>query len=148
MATQEEILDYIIFLRNKFHKENEISPYMFYSRGGCYEFAQLLKARFPEGELAITVEFNHVVFYYDKTYYDVRGIFYNTFLIIAHEDKFAPTVWKFIQSFECDKETLRPKEKWLDVFHDFSFDEQIEFEDFCEEYNCTETIRELTHVIA
>lgn len=42
--------------------------------GNCYYFAQILKSRFPEGEIYYDVIWGHFIFKYENQYYDWTGL--------------------------------------------------------------------------
>ena len=70
-----EVLKYIDYLKKLFEENSNLNPHLYFNRGGCYEFARLLKNKFPSGKIAVTKELMHVLFYYKKKYYDVDGVY-------------------------------------------------------------------------
>lgn len=138
-----KVLKYIDYLNNLFEENSKLDPHIYYNRGGCYEFAHLLKLKFPQGKIAVTEELMHVVFFYKNKYYDVDGEFFDTEDIIATEDELPPTVWKIIKSYEFNEKTNKPKRNYIKVYDEFSFDEQEEIAEFCEKYECNLLLEEL-----
>ncbi len=63
-----EILD---FIKRRFSKDSN------WTCGNCYYFAQILKMRFPQGEIYYNKIQNHFIFLYCGTYYDWSGIYYD-----------------------------------------------------------------------
>ena len=138
-----EVLKYIEYLNNLFEETTSLNPHKYYNWGGCYQFALLLKKKFPEGKIAVTHELMHVVFYYKGDYFDVDGIFHNTDDIIETEEALPPTVLRIISSYGYDEKTERPKRDYLKVYDGFSFDEQEEIYNFCMAHNCIALLNEL-----
>jgi hypothetical protein len=48
-----------------------------FTQGNCGRFALALKTLFPEGEICIAEENDHIMFGYDGRYYDIMGRFDN-----------------------------------------------------------------------
>lgn len=138
-----EILKYIDYLKNLFEENSNLNPHLYFNRGGCYEFARLLKNKFSNGKIAVTKELMHVLFYYEEKYYDVDGVYNNSNMIIAYEDELPPTVWKIIKSYEYDEKLEQPKQNYLKVYDEFSYDEQEEIYNFCIKYGCDSLLHEL-----
>ena len=138
-----EILKYIDYLNKLFEENSNLNPHLYFNRGGCYEFAHLLKNKFTNGKIAVTKELMHVLFYYEGKYYDVDGVYHSDNMVIADEDVLPPTVWKIIKSYEYDEKTEKPKENYLKVYDEFSYNEQEEIYDFCTKYGCTRLLNEL-----
>ena len=146
LGVSEEVVNYIRDLRNNF-SEGAYVARMYYTRGGCCEFAVKLKQRFPKGKLAVTHEFQHVLFAYDGIYYDVDGV-YDEEEIMAEEEELVPTALKLINAFQCDIKTLRPNsDGWMAVMKNFTNREIKEFEDFCYNHECYETLEELDRAL-
>ena len=143
-----DILNYISFLRDIFeYGQNDMEAKYFFVHGGCFQFANKLKEYFPEGEIAVTRELLHVVFYYKDKYYDVDGE-YTSKDVIAQGNEIAPAVFKFISSYDCDMITGKAKRNYLDVYRNFSFDEQDEFADFCITHSCIGTLCEVQDAVS
>lgn len=143
----EEVLNYIEHLKNIF-PNGKYTARLYYCRGGCYEFASKLKEKFPKGKLAVTHEFQHVLFLYNDVFYDVDGVFEDIEDIMITEEHLVPSTLKLISSFKCDLATLKPKSDWMETMKNFTYHEKCEFEDFCFDYDCTETLEELDRALA
>lgn len=77
--------------KDLFSEQFEMGYKDIYQIGGCYEFAKVLKAYYPEGEFYYSVNKGHCAFFYQGIFYDSMGKITDeetlkTFKIMSEQD--------------------------------------------------------------